>query len=78
MLISKEMCGIFNVRGSDIKDSTPAGSALPSDNQKLGKSVFTQITVWLLFTRNTTVVVLIRDMSSNSVLTVVRMNWSWL
>lgn len=74
MLISEEMHGIFNVRGSDIKDSTPAGSALPSDNQKLGKIVFTPITVWLLLTRNTTMVVLIRDMSSNSVLTVVQKN----
>lgn len=73
-----KVCGIFSVRGSNIKGSAPAGSILPSNNQKLGKSVFTPITVWLLLTRNTTVIVLIRDMSSNSVLTVVWRNPWWL
>ena len=78
MLISKEMYGIFSIRGSDIKDSTPTGSVLLSNNMIFGKSVFMLMTVCLLLIRNTTVVVLTREMSNNLVLTVVWINQLWL
>lgn len=78
MLTLKKMCCIFIVRRSEIKEATSAESVLPSSNQKLDKTVFPPITVWLLLTRNTTVVFLIRDMSSNSVLTAVWMSQHWL
>lgn len=78
MLTLKKMCCIFTVRESEIKKATSAESVLPPNNPKLEKTGFSPITVWLLLTRNTIVVLLIRDMSSNSVLTVVRMSQHWL